>query len=147
MSDIEMILCLVLSTIRYKGIVLTGEEVELPEDVVLRLEQQDPCPIQRVDVTEQIDERQAEVFATIAELDPDNEKHFTKDGKPELKPLNEALKKADRKTVKGAERDQYWEEYQAANPAKAPGAGGADGDTGNQGNKGSGKEGTTGADK
>ncbi|MCG6213432.1 HI1506-related protein [Vibrio furnissii] len=45
----------------------------------------------------------------IKQLDPENEGHFTKAGKPELKPLSAILGRE----VKAAERDEVWNIIQA----------------------------------
>ncbi|MCE7638384.1 HI1506-related protein [Vibrio fluvialis] len=46
----------------------------------------------------------------IKQLNPENEEHFTKAGKPELKPLSAILGRE----VKAAERDEVWNAIQAA---------------------------------
>ncbi len=130
MSNDIMIPCLVLSTIRYDCIVLSGEKIALPEDLVLTLERRQPCPIQRIAITvdDDGDINQADVFSAIDGLDPNDESHFTKSGLPELKVLNAALKKAGLKKLSGADRDQFWAEYQSVNPLAASGDG-EDGDS------------------
>ena len=44
----------------------------------------------------------------VALLDPDNEEHFTRAGKPNAKVLSELMGRE----VKSAERDTFWENYQ-----------------------------------
>jgi hypothetical protein len=140
-----MIACLVLSPIRFDGIVPIGANVDLPEDMVVTLEGRGHCPIKRQDSDNQNepsgDERQTEVFNAIAGLDPDNEKHFTKGGSPELKALNAALKTAEQKPVKNAaERNQLWAEYQKANPTETLASGEGKDNDDNQGNSETGSD-------
>lgn len=62
----------------------------------------------------------AALVEAIGELDPENEKHFTVDGKPEVRALKEAAKF---KSLSAAERDAAWAEWQKLNPPAGSGAG------------------------
>lgn len=55
-------------------------------------------------------ERHARLVAAIAELDPENEAHFTKGGKPECDALATV---SGIESVSAKERDAAWAEYQA----------------------------------
>lgn len=64
----------------------------------------------RAKVETEID-RQSQMIAAIAVLDPDNPDHFTKSGKPEIKALENAAGLDD---ISAADRDAAWDEYQKA---------------------------------
>lgn len=125
----ELIIAVVLSTIMWEGERIFPSKteepvcVELPAKEFKRLESfgavtelngvKDDGTISAVATTDGLnleeDERLFLLVGYIADLDPNNEEHFTKGGKPEVKVLED---KAGF-NVTAAERDNAWEAFVA----------------------------------
>ncbi len=140
-SDVLMVLCLILSPIRGRD--NAGNRIKLMPDGELThkfdtryaewLASKGAVEIIDEDylatkiqpaADDPSDDLTAFLLKAVGELDPDNQDHFTNDGKPEIN----ALKKiAGIKKLSAGERDDLWEmfkqrEAEKTEPSKASGA-------------------------